>query len=155
AGKTRRPPARHQQQPRSDRPVETGEPQIGTGENGREAIHPISGRIGDASGILAHLPSGVPVRVSKVPPPLLIFLESVMGAPSASLRLGPAGRCGCAAAWQIRVRSSVVLTCDCLMLARTCGGIPHQTELFSAYLIIFISAAENALNSPQASLALA
>ena len=80
AGKPHRPPARHQQQPGSDRPVEAGEPQIGAGERRRETVDPVSGRIGDASGVLAHLlPSGVPVRVSKVPRPVLMLLESVIG----------------------------------------------------------------------------
>ena len=37
------------------------------------------------------------------------------------------------------------------MLVTTCGGMPHQTELSSAYFIILASAAEKALNSPQAS----
>ena len=77
-----------------------------------------------------------------------------MGALSASLRLGPAGRGGAAAAaWQTLVRISTVLACCCLMPVMTCGGMPHQTELSSAYFIILASAAENALNNPQASCA--
>ena len=105
-----RPPARHQQQPGADRPVEAGEPQIRAGESGRETVDPVSGRIGDASGALAHLlPSGVPVRVSKVPRPVLMSVESIMGALSASLNVGPAGRCGAAATWQTLVRISLVL----------------------------------------------
>src|SRR5665213_474248 len=82
-----------------------------------------------------------------------MLLASGIGEPSASLKLGAAGRGGAAAAWQTRVRISVVLACSFLMLTRTCGGMPHQTALSSAYLIILASAAENALNSAQASLA--
>ena len=40
---------------------------------------------------LAHFPSGVPVRVSKVPRPVLMLLEFGTGLVSASLRLGPGG----------------------------------------------------------------
>src|SRR5262249_61034788 len=44
-----RPPARQQQQPGADRPVEAGEPQIGPRPGGGEAVDPVSGRGGDAA----------------------------------------------------------------------------------------------------------
>ena len=65
-GERRRPPARQQQQPPADRPVETGQPQIGPHPGRRDGVDPVSGRIGDASGRGAHLRlialSGLPVE---------------------------------------------------------------------------------------------
>ncbi len=63
-GERRRPPARQQQQPGADRTVETREPQIRPHPVRREAVDPVSGGIGDASGRLAHRAKGLPVRVS-------------------------------------------------------------------------------------------
>src|SRR5579862_6099374 len=89
AGESERPPAWQQQEPGADRTVETGKPQVGPGRGRGDRVDPVSGRIGDASGALAHFgASGVPVRVSKVPRPVLMLLESVTGAPSASLNVG-------------------------------------------------------------------
>ena len=44
-GERRRPPARHQQQPRADRPVEAGEPQIGPRPLRRAGVDPVAGRV--------------------------------------------------------------------------------------------------------------
>ena len=50
-GEPDRPPARQQQQPHSDRPVEAGEPQVGPGVLGRVAVGPVAGRrIGNRRG---------------------------------------------------------------------------------------------------------
>ena len=49
-GERRRPPARHQQQPRADRPVEARQPQIGPQPGRRQRIDPIAGRVGDGAG---------------------------------------------------------------------------------------------------------
>ena len=143
AGEAHRPPARHQQQPGADRPVEAGEPQIGAGDRGRETVDPVAGRIGDASGALAHLPpSGVPVRVSKVPRPVLMLLASGIGALSASLRLGAAGRGGrAAAAWQTLVRISGRLGVPLLHVVDDLRRNAAPGRLSTAYLIILASAA--------------
>ena len=53
-GERRRPPAWHQQQPRSDRPVETGEAQIGPRPGRRARIDPVAGRVGNAGRGVAH-----------------------------------------------------------------------------------------------------
>src|ERR1700758_3510640 len=111
AGKAHRPPARHEQQPGADGAVEAGESQIRAAKDRGEAVDPVSGRIGDASGARVHLPRAEPLRVSKVPRPVLMLLESGTGEPSASLRLGPRGAIGAwAAALQTLVRISAVRT---------------------------------------------
>ena len=158
AGKAERPPARHQQQPRADRAVEAGKAQIGAGDGGGERVDPVSGRIGDASGAVAHFcPSGVPVRVSKVPRPVLMLLESVTGAPSASLKVGcrAAGAPPCAATWQTLLRSSIALPWPTLIWATIFCGMPHPLALSVAYLRNLASAAVKALNRPQASFGVA
>ena len=90
---TCRPPARHQQQPGTDRPVEPRQPQIGPRPGRRDGVDPVAGRIGDAAAGLRHRASELPLSVSKVPPlPVLILDESGMReVPSASLRLGGGG----------------------------------------------------------------
>src|SRR5512132_2933929 len=104
AAETDRPPGWHQQQPGTGRSVEARKSKVRTAEGRRENVDPVSGRIGDASGAVAHLlPSGLPVRVSNVPRPVLMLLESGTGLVSASLRLGPCGRGGAAAAWHTLV----------------------------------------------------
>src|SRR5262249_9674474 len=92
-----RPPARDQQKPGADRSIESRQAEIWAAERRRETVDPVSGRIGDASGAIAHFPSGLPVNVSNVPRPVLMLLESGTGALSASLKLGPCGRGGAAA----------------------------------------------------------
>src|SRR4029078_11032639 len=117
-----------------------------------ETVDPVSGRIGDASGAFAHFfSSGVPVRVSNVPRPVLILFESGTGPDSASLKLGPVGRGGAAAAWQTLARTSDVLAIPSLRVAVIWLGLPHQAALSVAYLSIFDCAATNALNSWHAS----
>ena len=103
-GQRRRPPARHQQQPGSDRPVETGEPQIRPRPWRRAGIDPVAGRIGNAGGGVAHRATGhrvrtLPFSVSKVLPPFLRRrrLGQAAEEPSTSLRLG-AGRSAASAA---------------------------------------------------------
>jgi len=54
-GQRRRPPAWRQQQPGSDRPIETGEPQIGPQPRRRAGVDPVAGRISNAGGRAAHL----------------------------------------------------------------------------------------------------
>ena len=54
AGERGRPPARQQQQPRSDRPVEAGEPQIGARPGRRAGVDPVAGRVSNAGGSAAH-----------------------------------------------------------------------------------------------------
>src|SRR5262245_42938959 len=152
AGKTKGPPARHQQQPGTDRQVKTSESQVRTADRRRENIDPISGRIGDASGAVAHrLPSGLPVRVSKVPRPVLILLESGIGLVSASLRLGPCGRGGAAAAWHTLVRISAILASATLICSAICGGMPHQVPFSLANLSILDCAVTSAPNNWHAS----
>ena len=68
-------------------------------------------------------------------------------APSASLRLGPAGRGPCAAASHTFLPTSEALLCPSLTCLRTSGGTP-QVALFSCkLLIILVSADRKALNS--------
>src|SRR5262245_62994604 len=152
AGKTNRPPAWQQQQPGTDRPVETSESQVRTTDRRREDVGPVSGRIGDASGAVAHrLPSGLPVRVSKVPRPVLMLLESGMGLVSASLRLGPCGRGGAAAAWHTLVRISDTFASANLSCSVICGGMPHQVPFSLANLSILDCAVTSAPNNWHAS----
>ena len=88
------PPARHQQEPGPDRPVEARQPQVGARPGGGEAVDPVSSRIGDATRAAGHRASGLPDSVSKVPWPFLVDVVSgTTGVvPRASLRLGPLGR---------------------------------------------------------------
>ena len=97
-GKARRPPARQQQQPGADRPVEAGEPQIRAKGSGRETIDPIAGRIGDATRRLAHRASGLPLSESSVPRPVRVLSLLATGGLNASLKVGAAGRAGFAGA---------------------------------------------------------
>src|SRR6185437_6806834 len=138
SGKTDRPPAWHQEQPRTDRTIEAGKSQIGAAVDRRETIDPISGRIGNASGRSAHFPIGLPVKVSNVPRPVLMLLEFGTGLVSASLKVGPDCCTGAAAAWQTRVRISEVLAMPALRFATICAGMPHQTPLSTAYFNIFV-----------------
>src|SRR5438309_11609365 len=77
------------------------------------------------------------------------------GALNESLSVGPAGRGGAAAIWQTLVRISSVRLCPFFISSRACGGMPHQVPLSAAYLINFVSDAENTLNRRQASCAVA
>src|SRR5262249_16478023 len=92
-----RPPARHQQEPGSDRPVEASEPEIGPRPWRRDGVDPVSGRIRNARGRIAHgygyLWRTLPFSVSKVLPPFFAVVTSgaAFAEPSTSLRLGPAG----------------------------------------------------------------
>ena len=150
-GKSGRPPARDEQQPRADRPVEAGEPQIGAGPAGREAVDPVAGRIGDATRV-AHRASWLPDSVSKVPKPRLVrivrdgrrraecFAEARAGRPRA-LRGGVADLLGHLA------------DVDVLRLHRLDRIRRNAAELgcLLEALIILTSAAMKALNSLQAS----
>src|SRR5665213_7441 len=82
-----------------------------------------------------------------------MLLELGIGADSASLKLGPAGRCCCcaAAALQILVRMPLVLACCCFMPSMICGGMPQEAALAPAYLTSLASAFENVVNKLQAS----
>src|SRR5262249_2893732 len=144
------PPAGHEQEPGSDRPIEARQPQIRPCPRRREAIDPIAGRIGDAAGAAIHrVFSGLPVSVSKVDCPFLFAEASgtVGVAPSASLRLGAAGRGPCPAASHTFLPTSEALLCPSLTCLRTSGGTP-QAALFSCkLLIILLSAVRNALKS--------
>src|SRR6185503_7402609 len=118
------------------------------------AVDPVAGRIGNTSGLLAHfaeLPSGVPVKVSKVPRPLLMLLESGIGAPSASLKDGPAGRCGCAAMAQTLVRAWATLVWPLLICWIISGGMPQETWFFLTKASIFSCETAKAVSSLQAS----
>src|SRR6185312_9953110 len=139
-GEAERPPARNQEKPGADRPIEPREPEIGPGDSGGVAVDPVSGRIGDASGAVAHLPSGEPVSVSKVPPPLLMLLALGTGAVSASLSEGPAGRGGASAILHSLARISAACAVPVLIWSITCGGIPHQVALAVANLSILACA---------------
>ena len=156
AGESHRPPARHQQQPGSDRPVEAGEPQIGAGErrarDRRPSFRSHRRRVRRSRSFVAERGAG----------------QGVEGA-AAGLDVIGVGNGGAERVAQARTGRPLrrgggladlgadfdVLACCCLMPAMTCGGMPHQTELSSAYFIILASAAENALNNPQASCAVA
>src|SRR5262245_15234480 len=84
-----------------------------------------------------------------------MLFESGTGPDSASLKLGPVGRTGAAAAWQTLVRISDALAIPSLILAVIWLGMPHQAALSVAYLSIFDWAAINALNSWHASFGVA
>src|SRR5262249_47728426 len=140
AGETNGPPARHQQKPRPDRPVQPCESQVRAAERRRETVDPVSGRISDGARGLGPFSSGVPVRVSNVPRPVLILLESGTGLVSASLKLGPRAA-GAEAAWQTLVRISETLATASLSCPVTCGGMPHHTPLSLVYLSILFWAA--------------
>src|SRR5205807_7130805 len=84
-----RPPAWQQQEPRADRPVGAGEPQIGPRPWGSVAVDPVAGRIRDASG-RAHRARGLPLSESKVPAPVVVVSGAGMGRmPRASPSPGP------------------------------------------------------------------
>src|SRR6185437_3782210 len=122
-GQRRRPPARHQQEPPADRAVEARQPEVGPAPGRRPAVDPVSGRIDDASGGVAHRRTG-PVNVSNVPRPGLGVSSSVTsGAPSASLRLGAAGPAG--PLEQTPVRTVRVLAWFALLVLITSSGTPH------------------------------
>ena len=70
-------------------------------------------------------------------------------APSASLRLGPAGRC--AAASQTFLAVSDALLCPALTCLMASGGTPQVALFSSSAFINRVSAAMNALNSLQTS----
>ena len=94
--------------------------------------------------------SGLPVSVSKVDCPFLVELEgsgTVGVAPSASLRLGAAGRGPCAAASHTFLPTSEALPCPSLTCLRTSGGTPQVALLSCKLLIILVSAVRNALKS--------
>src|SRR5262249_8139448 len=131
-GKPDGPPAGQQQEPGADRPIEAGKPQIGARAFGSEAVDPVAGRGRDAAPPFGHRASGLPTSVSKVPWPRADDASGTVGVvPSASLRVGPAGRGPCAAASQI----FLVVCVDRLWESLTClmmsGGTP-QVELFSS-----------------------
>src|SRR5262249_661655 len=131
-GEPRRPPARHQQEPGADWPVETGEPQVGTRPGRSEAVDPVAGRIGDAPGAAGPRASGLPVSVSKVPCPFFVAVAesgTVGVVPRGSLRLGPAGRGPWAAASQTFLPTCAAFSCEALTCLRTSGGTP-QVALF-------------------------
>src|SRR5215467_9414160 len=91
-GQRRRPPAGQEQKPGTDRAIEPREPQIRTQPGWREGVDPIAGRIGDRTGRPAHRASGLPVKVSNVPRPVLVFFSvSTFGALIASLKVGAFG----------------------------------------------------------------
>src|SRR5262249_56215384 len=75
-GKADGPPARHQQKPGADRPVEARQPQVRTRPGGGDARDPIPGRIGDTTRASGHWPSGLPVSVSKGDDPFLVVEAS-------------------------------------------------------------------------------
>src|SRR5262245_5590753 len=80
-----------------------------------------------------------------------MLLESGTGLASASLRLGPCGRGGAAAAWHTLVRIAATLTSAALSCSTTWGGIPHQVAFSLAYFSILACAAASAPNNWQAS----
>src|SRR5262249_34008273 len=101
-------PARHQKQPRADRTIEAGQPQIGPRPLRGDRIHPVAGGIGNAGGHVDHRVRTLPLSVSKGLPPFLVTLASGPDDwPRSSLSAGPAGRacciCICWATWQILV----------------------------------------------------
>src|SRR5262249_52242623 len=92
-GERNRPPAWDQEEPGTDRAIETRKPQIRARPGGSEAIDPVAGRISDRARALGHRANGLPVSVSKVPRGLLAVAEPGTAGvvPKASLRLGAAG----------------------------------------------------------------
>ena len=104
----RRPPARQQQQPPADRPVEPGQPEIGLQPIRRAVIDPISGRIGDASGGVAHDRFTAAGRCRsgcrRCRARSSVEVSSAMiGPPSASLSVGPAAAAGAALHTLLRI----------------------------------------------------
>lgn len=66
-------------------------------ETNKRAVDPIAGGVRNRAGRSDHLASGLPVSVSKVPWPVLVFFAvSSFGVPMASLRVGILG-CGAGA----------------------------------------------------------
>src|SRR5262249_15755523 len=152
-GKAERPPAGDQEEPGTDRPVETREPQIRPHASGRESVDPVAGCIRDAAGRAAHRPSAFPVSVSNAL--LARFLALASGTvglvPSASLRLGPVGRGPIAAASQTCLAICSAWTCPAFICLGTSAGTPQSVIFSSTPLIILASDARNVLNSLQAS----
>src|SRR5215467_215416 len=94
----RRPPARNEQEPGADRPVEPGKAQIRPSPRRRPPIDPVTGRIGNAPDGFAHFWMALPVSVSRVPlPDLAVSGVGSRVVPSASLRLGGPAAVGPAA----------------------------------------------------------
>src|SRR5262249_25659248 len=147
-GKADGPPARHQQKPGADRPVEARQPQIRARPGGGDAVDPIAGRIGDPTRAAGHWPSGLPVSVSKVEDPFLVLEASgTRGVePMASLRVGLATR-GCAAASQICLPIWAALLCPALTCLRTSVGTPQVPLCSSRPLIILVSTVRKTLKS--------
>ena len=135
AGEPERPPARHQQQPGADRPVEPREPQIGPRPGRREAVDPVAGRIGDAPGpaALAHSAerrAGQRVDRCRVPVLMLLASGTRRGRASRS-SVGPAGarrRGGGLADRACAIRS--VCACDCLHLRQHLVGHAAPDPVF-------------------------
>src|SRR5262249_4629447 len=148
-GKGDGPPARHQQQPRADRPVEARQPQIGPRPGGGDAVDPIAGRIGDAARAAGHCESGLPVSVSKVDDPFFVAEASgtVGVAPGASLKVGPGSRCPCAAASQTCLPTCWALLWPSLTCLRTSGGTPQVAPCSCKPLIILVSVERKTLKS--------
>src|SRR5262245_3523296 len=151
-GKGNGPPARQQQQPRADRPVEARQAQIRTRPGGGPAVDPVAGGIGDAARAARHRVSGLPVSVSKVDWPFFaVEASGTMGpAPSASLRLGAAWRGACAAS-QTFLLTSDALPCPSWTCLRTSEGTPQVALCSCNPFIILVSAARKALKSLQTS----
>src|SRR5262249_34197005 len=120
---------------------------------GGDAVDPITGRIGDPTLTWTHRASGLPCRVSKVLPPFLVELVSgtVGVEPSASLRLGPAGRGPCAAASQMCLPISLALPWAAVTFLITSGGTPPVVEFSFRPSIILVWDVRQALNSLQTS----
>src|SRR5262249_34325277 len=150
-GERGRPPARNQQEPGADRPVEASEPQIRARRGRSEAVDPIPGRIGDATGAAGHRPSGLPESVSNVCPFDAVAASGTIGVlPSASLSVGPV--CfGIAATSQTCLPICEALPWFSLTALMTSGGTPQVALSSSMPLIILVSEARNALKSLQIS----
>ena len=138
-GQRRRPPARHQQQPGADRPVETGKPQIGPRPGRRARIDPVAGCVGNAGGRVAHRvgSSRENVAVQRIEGAAALLDGVASGSaaeePSTSLRLGPAGPrvAACCATLQTFCCIFSVFLWPFLSWSAICGGIPHFAELVS------------------------
>src|SRR5262249_16268557 len=147
-GKADGPPARHQQKPGADRPVEARQPQIRARPGGGDAVDPIAGRIGDTTPAPRHLPTRLPLTLSQVGDRFLVVEASGTSGvvPRASLRVGLAIR-GCAAASQICLPICAALLCPASTCLRTSVGTPQVALCSSRPLIILVSTVRKALKS--------
>ncbi len=97
-GEPHRPPARQQQEPHADRPVETGEPQVGPRVLGRVAVGPVVGRrIGNTGAALGwgfggHVGHGCGIAGGRSVEPSGALAAAAIGVPRAiAVALRPLG----------------------------------------------------------------